>query len=111
MRCPAAEANWGATVLVAVTALWSGPGRACGACVEDKVAVVYDHAVVQQAAASADVVVCCDVRGTLDLARLKSVVLGVKGVEPQSVRVSQQPAALSFVVESRTLTPEPRSVK
>ncbi|MCX2861973.1 hypothetical protein OOZ63_08990 [Paucibacter sp. PLA-PC-4] len=95
----------GLAVVVAVVACCPVPGQACGACVEDKVAVVYDHALVRKATASGKIVVFCDVRGPLDLARLKSVARGAKGVRPDSVRVSQQPAALSFVIESQTLPP------
>lgn len=98
----AAYAGWGSMALVA---LWPVPGRACGACVEDRVALVYDHAVVRQAAASGGVVVFCDVLGTLDLDRLSLVARGARGVKPDSVRVSRQPSVLSFVIQPRTVTP------
>lgn len=99
------RARWGVIGLVPLAALWPLPGRACGACVEDRVALVYDHAAVRQAAASGGVVVFCDVRGNLDLARLSLVARGAPGVRPDSVRVSRQPAVLSFVVQPRTVTP------
>jgi hypothetical protein len=98
----AACAGWGA---MAVVALWPVSGRTCGACVEDRVALVYDHAVVRQAAASGGVVVFCDVHGNLDLTRLSLVARGAPGVKPDSVRVSRQPAVLSFAVQPRTITP------
>jgi hypothetical protein len=72
---------------------------ACGVCAEDKVAATYDHAVVQHAAARGDVMVYCEVRGPVDAARLKKAALQVHGVRPRSVRVSAQPAALSFAVD------------
>lgn len=100
------KAIWGPTGLVVATALWPVMGYACGVCDEDKVAVVYDHAVVQQAVASGNVVVFCDVRGSLDLTRLKSVARSVRGIKADSIRVSQQPAALSFVVDTKTLAPQ-----
>jgi hypothetical protein len=72
---------------------------ACGACAEDKVAATYDHAVVRQAAARGDVMVFCEVRGPVDASRLKKAALKVPGVRPRSVRMSAQPAALSFAVD------------
>ena len=81
-------------------------GAACGACIEDKVAATYDHAVVQRAAAGAEVVVFCEVLGPLDAARLKAAIRGVRGVEARSVRVSAQPAALSFAVNPKLQSPQ-----
>lgn len=75
--------------------------RACGACIEDTVAATYDHAVVERAAARGDVVVYCGVSGAFDERRLRQAVRGVRGVEPQSVRLSPQPAAVSFALDPR----------
>jgi hypothetical protein len=79
--------------------------RACGACVEDKIAATYDHGVVERAAASGDVMVFCEVTGALDVQRLRAAVQRVRGVAPQSVRVSAQPAAMSFALDPRVLSP------
>lgn len=67
MKGLAAKTIRAPTVLAA--ALWPLPGHACGACDEDKVAVIYDHAVIQQAATNGNVVVFCEVVGTMELAR------------------------------------------
>ncbi|MET0543205.1 MAG: hypothetical protein ABWZ88_15780 [Variovorax sp.] len=92
-------------ITVALVAFAPAASLACGACVEDKVAATYDHGVVEQAAANGDVMVFCEVAGSLDAQRLRQVVRRVHGVKPQSVRVSAQPAALSFAVDPRAHSP------
>jgi hypothetical protein len=80
--------------------------QACGACVEDKIAATYDHGVVERAAASGDVMVFCEVTGALDAQRVKEAVRRVRGVKPQSVRLSAPLAALSFAVDPRVRSPQ-----
>jgi hypothetical protein len=95
---------------IAVAAILTGiapsSSQACGACVEDKVAATYDHGVVERAAASGDVMVFCEVIGPLDAQRLKEAVRRVRGVKPQSVRVSEELTAMSFAVNSRVHSPQ-----
>jgi hypothetical protein len=92
-------------LLVAAVALpaaaWS-----CGACVEDKVAATYDHAVVQRAAAAGDTVVFCDVAGRFDMGQLQRAAARANGVVAHSVRVSREPAALSFAIDARRQSPQ-----
>jgi hypothetical protein len=85
-----------ALVLVA----WSGAALACGTCDEDKIAATYDHAVVQRAAYAGHVLVYCAVQGTFEPARLAAAARRVRGVDPSSVRVSREPAALSFALDT-----------
>jgi hypothetical protein len=85
--------------IAVLTGMLCGTSLACGVCAEDKVAATYDHAVVRQAAARGDVMVFCQVSGAPDAARLKAAALGVRGVKRRSVRVSAQPAALSFAFD------------
>lgn len=80
--------------------------HACGACIEDTVAATYDHGVVERAAAHGDVMVFCAVTGPLDASRLKETARRVRGVKPQSVRVSAEPAALSFAVDPKAQSPQ-----
>lgn len=102
-RCGA----WTAIVVVVVlSVIFPTASQACGVCVEDKVAVTYDHAVVQRAAAKGDVVVFCELAGPIDRARLLAAARGTPGVRRASVRVSTQPAALSFVVEPKLRSPQ-----
>lgn len=100
--------RWRAAAALAAAMATFAPStsHACGACIEDKVAATYDHAVVQSAAASGNVMVFCEVTGALDMSRLKEAARRVRGVKPQSVRVSAQPPALSFAVDPRRLSPQ-----
>ncbi len=102
-RCGA----WKAIVVVVVlSVIFPTASQACGVCVEDKVAATYDHAVVQRAASNGDVVVFCELVGPIDRARLTAAARGTPGVRRASVRVSTQPAALSFVVEPKLRSPQ-----
>ena len=79
---------------------------ACGACVEDKIAATYDHGVVEQAVANGDVIVFCEITGSLDAQRLMQTTRRVHGIKPKSVRVSAQPPALSFAVDPNVRSPQ-----
>jgi copper chaperone CopZ len=97
-------------IQVGVAAAWlalaPAASHACGACAEDQIAATYDHAVVERAATSGDVVVFCTIAGPFDAARLKAAVRRVRGVEPRSVRVSVQPAAVSFAIDPKQRSPQ-----
>ncbi len=82
------------------------PAHACGVCVEDKMAATYDHEVVQRARSQGRVVVFCDAAGPVEPAALRLAVVGVRGVDPLSLRVSREPAALSFALDPAVQTPE-----
>lgn len=84
----------------------STAAEACGACDEDKMAATYDHAVVQRAAASGDVMVYCAISGPLGHERVRQAASRVPGVRVDSVRISAQPAALSFAVDPTVRTPQ-----
>lgn len=74
---------------------------ACGVCVEDKVAATYDYAVLQRALAHGQVVVYCEVAGGPDAARLRQAAAKVASIDRDSVRVSTEPAAVSFALDAR----------
>ena len=86
------------------------PGAwACGYCVEDKVAATYDHAVVTKAIGSGRVVVFAEVSGGGSAAALsqaaRRAAARVREVDPASVRVSQTPVTVSFVMNTAALSP------
>jgi hypothetical protein len=81
--------------------MYGGIALACGVCVEDKVAATYDHAVVQRAAARGQVVVFCEIVGPVDAARIRKAARSVAALDADSVRVSEVPAAISFVVDAK----------
>jgi hypothetical protein len=88
-------------LLVAVSS-----AQACGVCVEDKVASTYDHAVVQRAMAKGKVMVFCEVNGSLDARRIRNAAREVRGLDMSSLRLSRQPAALSFALDTAQQSPQ-----
>lgn len=84
----------------------SNMAQACGVCVEDKVAATYDHAVVQRASARGQVVVFCEIVGPVDAARIRHAARGVRSVDSSTLRISETPAAISFVVDVKKQSPQ-----
>jgi hypothetical protein len=92
-----------ATALIA-----SGSALACGACVEDKVAATYDHAVISQANARHQQVLFVALDGPnaeRAARRITAAAAKVRGVEAKTLRTSAAPAAFSIVV-ARSESPE-----
>jgi hypothetical protein len=86
-----------AALLVAVI---PAAALACGYCIEDKMAAVYDHAVVTRAIAQGHQVVFFAVQGQMSAGdasrrKLEAIVDSVAGVDKGSVRVSVESASLS----------------
>ena len=79
---------------------------ACGVCVEDKVAATYDYAVVQRAATGGQAMVYCEISGPVDPRRWQSAARQVRGLDAASIRVSTQPAAISFALDTRQQSPQ-----
>jgi hypothetical protein len=79
---------------------------ACGVCAEDKIAATYDHRSVREALARGRVVVYCDLGGLADVRRAGRAAERLRGVDAASVRVSAQPAALSFVLDPKQQSPQ-----
>jgi len=96
--------------LLAAALLAPAAALACGACVEDKVAATYDHALVTKATQHGKIVVFAEPRSATDPAKverlLRAAAAKAPGVEAASVRASQSPAALSFVLDPRGHDPE-----
>src|SRR5262249_33858358 len=96
------------TLLVALAAglgaLIPATADACGACVEDKVAATYDHAVIDRAIASHRQVVFVAIEGpanpTKVVAQITAAAPKVRGVQPGSLRTSTSPPAFSFVLDN-----------
>ena len=97
----------------AFAALLAGadPAGACGVCVEDRVAAVYDHAVVEGAYRRGHAVAFLGIDGgrALDAAQARAVraaLAAVAGVERASIRVSPEGASCSAAYDPRRATPE-----
>ena len=74
---------------------------ACGACDEDSIAATYDNAVVERAARSHDLLVYCQLSGRVSRQSVLLAARRVPGVRAQSIRISEQPGALSFAIDPR----------
>ena len=86
---------------VCLLILVAGEAAACGYCVEDKIAAVYDHAALQQAKARRQAVVYFAIDGAIrDSAKaLEKMAESAPGVQNGSVRVSVEAAALAVVFD------------
>jgi hypothetical protein len=78
---------------------------ACGACIEDKVAATYDHAVIERAHREHRVMVFAEIRGEktpVELERAAALAARrQRGIDPASVRSAHAPLALSFALDGR----------
>jgi len=79
---------------------------ACGVCVEDKIAAVYDHAAVHQALAAKRTVVFFHIDGKLvaderTRRSIASVARTTPGVDAASVRVSCELASMALAFDGR----------
>jgi hypothetical protein len=86
--------------------LASSQALACGVCVEDKIAAVYDHAVVQQALAAKRTVVFFAIDGKVvsDERTRRSITemaRATAGVDSRSVRVSTELASIALAFDPR----------
>ena len=89
---------------MAVVFLQAPLAVACGHCVEDKIAAVYDHAVVTRTHARGGAVVFFAIEGSLapDAQRaIEDAARTAPGVDKDSVRVSVDQAALSLAYDPR----------
>lgn len=100
MRRPALASLCFALIVMAANAL------ACGHCIEDKIAAVYDYAVVKQALARnhevAFFALAGDVMASAENHRaIERETSKVPGIDPGSVRVSLENASLSVAYDPR----------
>jgi hypothetical protein len=91
---------WRGCIVAALTAGFAAAAFACGYCIEDKIAAVYDHAVVTRATAQKHQVVFFAVEGQMaagDASRhaLEAIAESAAGVDKGSARVSIESASLS----------------
>jgi hypothetical protein len=100
-----------ASVLVGATLLLAATPRAeaCGVCIEDNIAVTYDHAVVEAAVARGHVIVFAtiDTRAAVATAAhvVKSAATRAHGVDRGTVRTAPEPLAVSFALDPGVQSP------
>ena len=95
-----------ARLVAGLAALACAGALACGHCVEDRIAAVYDHALVQRALASGHRLAyfAWDGPGLRDAAQRRRIVALVEasaGIEKGSARVSVEPAAIAVAFDPR----------
>ena len=95
-----------ARLLLLAALLASAPfAQACGYCVEDRMAAVYDHAIVVQALERKHEVVFLAIEGATparaDLRTVESAVEATRGVDRGTARVSLEGASVSFAYDPR----------
>ena len=90
------------TVLALLVAL-APSAMACGYCVEDKIAAVYDYAAVTQAAAQKHAVAYFAIDGTIrdPASSLKTMIERTRGVEKGSARIAVEARALAVTFDPR----------
>jgi len=92
-----------------LAALHASSAFACGYCVEDKIAAVYDHAAAMQAFGQKHQVAFFGIDGPLivnDATRreIEALAKSVAGLDQGSVRVSVESAALSVAFDPRHIS-------
>jgi hypothetical protein len=97
-------AAWRRFLLVPLIAGLAPAAFGCGYCMEDKIAAVYDYAVVTRAIAQKHLVVFFAVEGAIPSGeasrrKLQATVESAAGVDKGSVRVSVESASLSAAVD------------
>ena len=100
---------WLARIALLGLALGGHGAMACGHCVEDRIAAVYDHALVQRAKAASlrMAYFAWENKRPATAARRMAIAAkaqGAAGVAPGSVRVSLDPGALAVAFDARRNT-------
>jgi hypothetical protein len=97
---------WRGAVIGTLIAGLVSAAHACGYCIEDKIAAVYDHAVVTRATAQKYQVVFFAIEGEIPAGEasrrtLEAIVESIAGVDKGSARVSVAGASLSAAFNPR----------
>jgi hypothetical protein len=95
-------AGWVASLLLIV----SSSAMACGHCIEDKIAAVYDYSVVSKAVSEKHTVLFFGVDGPIvvnaaNKQALLAAMSNVKGVDANSARLSLETGSMSFAYDPK----------
>lgn len=98
------KAAWRSLIGAILATAFTFTALACGFCIEDKIAAVYDHAVVTRAIAQRHQVAFFAVEGNIPPGEgsrrtLEAIVQSVAGVDQGSARVSVESASLSVAFD------------
>jgi hypothetical protein len=100
---------WGVALAVGLAVGGGPPAQACGHCKEDKIAATYDYSVVSSARRNGQTVVFVELHGPIGPASqldswIRQQAEAATGVVRGTVRVSLEPAALSFVCDPQAVS-------
>lgn len=87
--------------LGALLALAAGPALGCGHCIEDRVAIVYDYAVEQQALREGLDIAYLGVEGAAPDAAIREALADQPGLVARTLRIAREPRAVSFAWNTR----------
>jgi len=95
-------AGWVASLLLIV----SSSAMACGHCIEDKIAAVYDYSVVSRAVSEKHAVLFFGVDGPIvvnaaNKQTLLAAISNMKGVDANSARLSLETGSMSFAYDPK----------
>lgn len=98
-----------ARFLVSLLLIVSLSAMACGHCIEDKIAAVYDYSVVSKAVSEKHTVIFFGVEGPLVANAatkqfLLTAVSGMKGVDSNSARISLETGSLSLAFDPKSVS-------
>jgi hypothetical protein len=93
-----------AAALALLLMLGSAASFGCGYCVEDRIAAVYDHALMQRSLASGHPVLFFAwdgplMRNEISRQKIMAIAVAVAGVDKDSTRVSVEPAAVAIAFD------------
>ena len=82
---------------------------ACGHCIEDKVAAVYDHAIVVKAVHEKHIVAFFGIEGplvvnTTSKQDIQKILCSINGVDPNTSRISLETGSISFAYNPALLS-------
>ena len=92
------------SIIASILLIQGSSAFACGHCIEDKIASVYDYAIVSKAVSEKHIVVFFSIEGPLvanedSKQKIKSLVEKMNGVDPKSIKLSMDTASLSVAFD------------
>ena len=95
---------YGMKMLASILLIQASSAFACGYCIEDKIAAVYDYAIVSKAISEKHTVAFFAIDGPLTInedtkLKIKSIAEATNGIDPKSVKVSLESGSISLAFD------------
>ena len=92
------------SIIASILLIQASSAFACGHCIEDKIASVYDYAIVSKAVSEKHTVAFFGIEGPLvanedSKQKIKSMVEKTNGIDPKSIKLSMDTASLSVAFD------------